>query len=193
MASERKSHWRLVCLLMDAVWTSAAVVSVSDWLLATGNGKEELNHASVRFEDSDAQPKPVILAGVAVLLLALVAVGIVFLVFEHLKHEHAEQSPPPLPITAKIGHGVPQPPEPRLQENPPRDLERYIAEQEKALHSYGWVDKQGGVVSIPIDRAIDLIVQRGIPPQKAAPNLFYFPHAGTRLTGLEGKVEPQPR
>jgi hypothetical protein len=49
-------------------------------------------------------------------------------------------------------------------------------------------------VTIPIERAMDLLVQRGIPPQKAPPpNMFYQPRAGTRLTGLEGKVEPEPR
>jgi len=36
------------------------------------------------------------------------------------------------------------------------------AENEK-LGSYGWVDKEGGVTRIPIDRAMDVMLQRGFP------------------------------
>jgi hypothetical protein len=62
------------------------------------------------------------------------------------------------------------------------------------LSHYSWIDKQNGVVSIPIDRAIQILTERGIPPQKQPPNLqLSQPHAGTRLTGFEGKVEPEPR
>ncbi len=40
--------------------------------------------------------------------------------------------------------------------------------EEKTLYSYGWVDETG-TVRIPIERAMDLIVQRGLPvrPQGA--------------------------
>src|SRR5208282_5249649 len=31
------------------------------------------------------------------------------------------------------------------------------------LHSYGWVDEKAGTVRIPIERAMDLLVQRGLP------------------------------
>jgi hypothetical protein len=47
----------------------------------------------------------------------------------------------------------------------------YLDHREKAneLYSYGWVDEKAGTVHIPIDRAMDLIVQRGLPvrPQAA--------------------------
>jgi len=33
---------------------------------------------------------------------------------------------------------------------------------EKALNTYAWVDKNKGVVRIPIDRAMELIAQRGL-------------------------------
>ncbi len=32
------------------------------------------------------------------------------------------------------------------------------------LRGYGWVDRNKGVVSLPIDRAMDLVAQRGLPP-----------------------------
>ena len=37
--------------------------------------------------------------------------------------------------------------------------------QNVELNSYGWVDRTNGIVRIPIDRAMDLILQRGLPTQ----------------------------
>lgn len=54
-------------------------------------------------------------------------------------------------------------PPPRLQANPAIDLAQYEAAQEAKLNSYGWVDKSAGIIRIPIERAMDLIAQRGLP------------------------------
>ena len=35
--------------------------------------------------------------------------------------------------------------------------------EERTLYSYGWVDERAGIVRIPIERAMDLLVQRGLP------------------------------
>jgi hypothetical protein len=35
-----------------------------------------------------------------------------------------------------------------------------LAQQNEKLNSYGWIDRTNGIVRIPIDRAMDLIVQR---------------------------------
>lgn len=56
-----------------------------------------------------------------------------------------------------------QPPEPRLQADPAAELQRLRTQERETLDSYGWVDKDAGVVRIPIDRAIDLIAERGLP------------------------------
>ena len=70
------------------------------------------------------------------------------------------------------------PPEPRLQPfrtfrdgveespnvaTPAVDMERMRADQEKALKELGWVDRQKGIVHIPIEDAKRLVVQRGLP------------------------------
>jgi hypothetical protein len=61
------------------------------------------------------------------------------------------------------------PPEPRLQVTAPKDLEQYKAAQEEILNNYGWVDQNAGIVRIPIDRAMDILVQKGLPLRGAAP------------------------
>jgi len=60
------------------------------------------------------------------------------------------------------------PPAPRLQVNPAEDLKAYQAKEDAILHSYGWADKSAGVVRIPIERAMDLSLQRGFPVRKSA-------------------------
>jgi len=37
------------------------------------------------------------------------------------------------------------------------------AAQERELTTYGWVDKEKQTVRIPIDRAMELLAQRGLP------------------------------
>ena len=61
------------------------------------------------------------------------------------------------------------PPEPRLEPLPLAPGQRLRAEEEAILTSYAWVDKHAGVARIPIDRAMDLLAARGLPPSKPMP------------------------
>ena len=61
------------------------------------------------------------------------------------------------------------PPEPRLQTTAPLDLKLYRADQEKILEGYGWVDSHAGIVRIPVDRAMDLLLQKGYPVRGSSP------------------------
>ena len=61
----------------------------------------------------------------------------------------------------------PVPPQPRIQVNPQEDFQAYKREQERILTSYGWISRDDGRVRIPIDRAMDLLVQRGLPARPA--------------------------
>jgi hypothetical protein len=49
---------------------------------------------------------------------------------------------------------------PRLQATPERDLPAFRDEKVRLLHEYGWVDRSQGVVHIPIERAMALLVQQ---------------------------------
>jgi hypothetical protein len=67
------------------------------------------------------------------------------------------------------------PPEPRLEAYPLAPRQRLRAEEERVLTTYGWVDKDRGLVRVPIDRAMDLLVQRGLPPAKPMPAMAPAP------------------
>jgi hypothetical protein len=53
--------------------------------------------------------------------------------------------------------------EPRLETQPAANLQEVRAHEEAQLNSSGWINRDAGVVPIPIDRAMELIVERGLP------------------------------
>jgi hypothetical protein len=59
-----------------------------------------------------------------------------------------------------------EPPSPRLQTQPFKDLYLMKQGQSERLESYGWTDKASGVVHIPIERAMDLTLEHGLPARK---------------------------
>jgi hypothetical protein len=54
-------------------------------------------------------------------------------------------------------------PQPRLEVKPGANLAELRAAEESDLNSYGWVDRNTRTVRIPIDRAMQLILERGLP------------------------------
>ena len=54
-------------------------------------------------------------------------------------------------------------PQPRLEDNETTEINDFRYQQDETLASYGWVDQSGGVMRIPIDQAMTLIAQRGLP------------------------------
>jgi hypothetical protein len=96
----------------------------------------------------------VVLAGTTIVILLLMGS-----LFRRFDRQAAKSDPrPPLLATTRQ-----PPPEPRLQISPIKDLQRIQAEEEQILSAYGWVDRADGVVRIPISRAIDLLIERGLP------------------------------
>jgi hypothetical protein len=67
--------------------------------------------------------------------------------------------------TRHVPPGYPQAafPTPRLEVDERGQLNGIRLEQDDALYSYGWVDEKAGTVHIPIERAMDLLAQRGLP------------------------------
>jgi len=59
------------------------------------------------------------------------------------------------------------PPLPRLQVAPQKEIHDYWESQQSIVGSYGWVDRQNGVVRIPVDRAMRILLARGLPARSA--------------------------
>jgi hypothetical protein len=54
-------------------------------------------------------------------------------------------------------------PKPVLEHSEQTQYMEELKKQNEVLGSYDWIDQKNGVVRIPIDRAMDLVVQRGLP------------------------------
>jgi len=156
-----------------------------------GTPEREPVHADVRFEKSDFAYRGVLIGGACFLGAMWLTIGLLYFYFTYLKNYRAEVSPPALPITRS---GASLPPQPRLQASPEQDLKTFRAREDWELTHYYWLDKSKGQVAIPIEQAVQSIAQRGIAPQNTAPNpTLTPPQEGTRSTGFEGKVNPEPR
>ena len=91
-------------------------------------------------------------------------VGIVFvlwrLYFVFLGQEAARQPPPPVMRADPARMG---PPPPLLQASPALDLATLRAHEDALLASYGWVDKDAGRVQIPLEEAMRIVAEQGLP------------------------------
>jgi hypothetical protein len=151
----------------------------------------ELQRQQTSFEPSDISPRWTFLTGVAVLVGMWIIVAGLYFFFAFLIHQRTAVTPRQLPIQA---HGNVLPPYPRLQSAPAKDLKTLRAREDWELNHYFWIDQKKGTVAIPIEHAMEILAARGIAAQKLPPNLVLSqPQAGTRQTGFEGKVEPEPR
>jgi hypothetical protein len=141
--------------------------------------KNENVAGSGGFEHQDLQPSGILyfLLGLALfLLLSILGIRGVYAFLDH--RERAEQ-PPVNPLvttvptdTRHIAPDYPQSvfPNPRLEEDERGQLNGIVLQEENTLYSYSWIDEKAGTVRIPIERAMDLIAQRGLPvrPQGAS-------------------------
>ena len=59
-------------------------------------------------------------------------------------------------------------PEPRLENDERNQLTQIRLNEERVLNSYGWVDEKSKTIRIPIERAMDLVAQRGLPVRPPA-------------------------
>jgi hypothetical protein len=115
------------------------------------------------YERSDADVRSLLKFGFSLMLiLVAVLISMRWMFFYFAKSQ--QLGPPASPFeNARV-----LPPKPRLQPAPRLDLQTYCEAQWQELNTYGWVDPHNEVVRIPVDRAMDLIVGRGLPARQAA-------------------------
>jgi hypothetical protein len=132
-----------------------------------------------RHESNEIEIKGILLSalGLVVMAVAILAVlGLVMKAYER-QRSHELATRPPL-FTTDI-----QPPGPHLQGNPATDLAQLRKHELQQLNSYGWVNPEKGIAHIPIDRALDILIQSGLPKgvQSAAPGSEQFPDSANRV------------
>jgi hypothetical protein len=126
------------------------------------------NHDGYEHQDLSSRGVFYFMAGLAI--FAIVIYVIVFGMYRFLDtYERAHQpaiSPmvtPPADTRTVTAGDTQSFPQPRLEENERNQLRDVIEDQDRKLATYNWVDKDKGIVQIPIERAMDLIAERGLP------------------------------
>jgi len=100
---------------------------------------------------------------VGLVLGLVVLVGGSFLLMDRVFVYLAAQPAPaqaPTQLRAAID---PVPPVPRLQVKPRQDLQSLRTAEEARLGQYGWINREAGRVHIPIEQAMDVVAQKGLP------------------------------
>jgi len=129
---------------------------------------EPINHDGFEQEDLSSRSALYFLAGLV--LVCLVVYFIVFGMYRFLDSYATAHQPPMSPMVkpeadtrAVTPENAETFPQPRLEENERTQLRSFIEDQDRTLATYDWLDKDRGTVRIPIDRAMELIEQRGLP------------------------------
>jgi hypothetical protein len=120
------------------------------------NHKPEAGH-----EERDVNVRAITKFGIGLTLTVIATMFLLGGLF-HFFSQRLTRQFQPAPET-RTAAAVKLPPQPRLQDHPRTDLRAIRSEEDKLLHQYGWVDKEHGVVRIPVERAMDILSQRGLP------------------------------
>lgn len=145
---------------------------------------EPESNPTVAHEETDADARAITQFGIALVLVVVLSQLALWWLFNTFTRRESKLSPP---VTALVRAQAPtEPPEPRLQANPQADMRTMREKEETILNHYGWVDPNRGVVRIPIERALDLVAERGLPPFKAT-----GPGAGGAKSSKDRAAKPE--
>jgi hypothetical protein len=121
--------------------------------------------AEVHHETSDANVRAIFIFGAGLFAVAVAVHVAIWLLFMFFAGREARTVAPRYPLAVSQANRLP--PEPRLQIHPRQDLLDLRAGEDAVLNTYGWIDKPTGVARIPIEEAMKLTVQRGLPVRKS--------------------------
>jgi hypothetical protein len=125
---------------------------------------EEVNNTPVHLHDEqEVAVRGIVYFGIVLVATIVVVAMICGWLFGFLPNEQVART------TGAQGRRT-APPGPQLQVDAPEDLRRIRESDQAILNSYGWIDKEQGVVRLPIGRAMDLLAERGLPRHSGGPN-----------------------
>jgi hypothetical protein len=119
------------------------------------------NHG-VRYEKEDINERSTFWFGFWILALM---VGVSFLLkpLYDLLVTRGVETQAPAAYAAETDPSTLEPPVPRLQVLPEKELAEFRAQEDAILGSYAWVEKDRGIVRIPIGEAMRIVAERGLP------------------------------
>jgi hypothetical protein len=140
------------------------------------------DNPEVSHETADVDVRGILRFGGA---LAIVAVVIQIALYWLLLYYDRREARRDTPVTSAQSKEEP-PTEPRLRVAPRADLLEMRRAEDQVLNSYGWVDREKNIARVPIERGMEIIVKRGLPMRKQAPQTTKE-SAGARTTAEGGQ------
>jgi hypothetical protein len=130
------------------------------------------------YEHQDMTPRNVLIFLLVLGVATVISLFILKGVFAYLDRREKSSQLPVNPLvrnvpedTRHVAPGYPATafPNPRLETDERGQLDPILTNEEDRLYTYGWIDEKAGTMHIPIERAMELVVQRGLPvrPQGA--------------------------
>ena len=111
------------------------------------------------YEKRDANFRGILLFGSGLVLVTVAAFIAMWAMFNRFAAREAQRDVPVSPLTNERKPST----APKLQTDPPKEIAELRALEEKLLNSYEWVNETVGIARIPIDRAMALLAEKGLP------------------------------
>lgn len=116
------------------------------------------------YEASDARPRPLLLFALGLVVLLAGALAVCAWLARRWSAEESQRDEPHPMKPFREG-----PTAPLLQAVPTAELRAHRKEEAERLNTYGWVDQPNGIAHIPIERALELVAEHGIPAPPQLP------------------------
>ncbi len=117
-------------------------------------------------DSEDIALGPILKMGLGLIVTIAVSCAIVFGIYRVLEAQESRPVTPQYPLAAQTERRLP--PEPRLQTHPRQDLQDLRNTEEAQLSTYGWIDRRAELVHVPVDVAMKMLVDRGLPVRQDA-------------------------
>jgi hypothetical protein len=121
----------------------------------------------IQHELSDANASPIIKFAIFLIAVVVVVAGLMVVFFNFMEAREAREKTVRYPLAAGVAR--PLPPVPRLQTYPFGDVKELRQQQDRYIEQYEWVDKDSGIVRIPVERAMEVLAERGLPHREPPP------------------------
>ncbi|MBI1358157.1 MAG: hypothetical protein GC160_27805 [Acidobacteria bacterium] len=115
-------------------------------------------------EKTDAQVGPLVAFLIFMGVTVAASFGFTVVLFDFFTQRAQSFDQPVSPLQVKDETA----PEPQLQVVPGLDRRLEQEAETERLNGYGWVDENARVVHIPIEKAIDVLLEKGVPVRQTA-------------------------
>ena len=125
------------------------------------------HHSDVSFEERDIKVGTIYWSLIALGLATVAALTICIFILHFTSHLAASSDTPPPPSREALSKDYP--PEPRLQgvpghvTDPQKDLRYKLKDDIDANEKLQWLDKKAGIAQIPVEDAVKIVAEKGLP------------------------------